>query len=84
MDELDSMSLQAIMTTWPATLRVFIDWRLYCIGCPIAGYHRMADAAYLHGYSEGALRMAIRLAIEGNGSSSTGPPQPRRRSNNNR
>jgi hybrid cluster-associated redox disulfide protein len=61
-DELEDMSVQAIMTRWPGTVRVFIDRRFHCVGCPIAGFHRIADSAREHGYSDEALIHAIRLA----------------------
>jgi hybrid cluster-associated redox disulfide protein len=63
-DELDGLSLNAIMTRWPPTIRVFIDWRLHCIGCPIADLHRIADSAAEHGHAEADLRQALRRAIE--------------------
>lgn len=78
-DELDGMSVQAIITRWPRTMRVFIDWRLHCIGCPIADFHRLADAAREHGYQGADLERAIRLAID-SGVSPAIPPRRRRRS----
>ncbi|WP_424164190.1 hypothetical protein [Bradyrhizobium sp.] len=26
------------MTAWPATIRVFLDFRMGCVGCPISGF----------------------------------------------
>jgi len=79
-DKLDSLSLHTIMTRWPATVHVFIGWRLHCVGCPIADFHRLADAAREHGYEPAALRGAVRLAIEVPGVSPAAPPRPRPRS----
>jgi hybrid cluster-associated redox disulfide protein len=64
-NELDSLSVRQIMTRWPATTRVFIDWRLHCIGCPIGELHRLADAALEHGYPAEALAAALTAAIAG-------------------
>jgi hybrid cluster-associated redox disulfide protein len=63
-DIIDTLSLSEIMRIWPRTMRVFIDWHLHCIGCPISEFHRLAEAADEHGYDRSALRSAILLAIE--------------------
>jgi hybrid cluster-associated redox disulfide protein len=38
-----------VMQRWPATIRVFLDFRMSCVGCPIAGFHDIADACREHG-----------------------------------
>jgi len=38
-----------IMRRWPATIRVFIDHRMHCVGCPIACFHTVDDACREHG-----------------------------------
>jgi hybrid cluster-associated redox disulfide protein len=63
-DIIDTLSLSEIMRIWPRTIRVFVEWHLHCIGCPISDLHRLADAADQHGCDRGALRSAILLAIE--------------------
>lgn len=47
--QLSDMNLSEIMTRWPPTIRVFIDRRMHCVGCPIAPFHTVADAADEHG-----------------------------------
>jgi len=79
-DMLDTMTLEAIMTRWPETVRVFVDWRLHCIGCPIADFHRLADSSKEHGHAPDALKQAVRLAIEKTSVNSLVPPVGRRRS----
>jgi hybrid cluster-associated redox disulfide protein len=79
-DKLEAMTLESIMTRWPVTLRVFVDWRLHCVGCPIADFHRLADSAQEHGYELEALKQAIQFAIATGGAISAGPPPRRRRS----
>lgn len=78
-EQLDGLSLEAIMTRWPATIRVFIDWRLHCVGCPIGDLHFIADSAIEHGYRPEDLERALSLAIAA-GPSPAGPPRSRRRS----
>ena len=28
-----------VMRRWPSTIRVFIDFGMHCVGCPIATFH---------------------------------------------
>jgi hybrid cluster-associated redox disulfide protein len=38
-----------IMRRWPGTIRVFLDYRMHCVGCPIACFHTVDDACREHG-----------------------------------
>jgi hybrid cluster-associated redox disulfide protein len=38
-----------IMARWPATIRVFLDHKMHCAGCPIACFHTVDDACREHG-----------------------------------
>ena len=38
-----------VMRRWPETIRVFLDFRMSCVGCPIAGFHDIDDACREHG-----------------------------------
>ena len=42
------LSLAEIMSRWPSTIRVFLDRRMHCVGCPIAPFHTLVDAAEEH------------------------------------
>ena len=37
-----------VMSRWPATIRVFLDFRMGCVGCPIASFHDIDDACREH------------------------------------
>jgi hybrid cluster-associated redox disulfide protein len=37
-----------IMRRWPATIRVFLDYKMHCVGCPIACFHTVDDACREH------------------------------------
>ena len=43
------LSLADIMSKWPGSIRVFLDRRMHCVGCPIAPFHTLVDAAEEHG-----------------------------------
>lgn len=38
-----------IMRQWPQTIRVFLDFRMSCVGCPIATFHTVEDSCREHG-----------------------------------
>lgn len=43
------LSVAEIMSTWPSAIRVFLDHRMHCVGCPIAPFHTLPEAAGEHG-----------------------------------
>jgi hybrid cluster-associated redox disulfide protein len=59
-----------VMRHWPQTIRVFLDFRFGCVGCPIACFHSVADAALEHGADCAAFVEALKVAV-------TGPALPR-------
>ncbi|MHB2169533.1 DUF1858 domain-containing protein [Alsobacter sp. R-9] len=40
-----------LMTRWPATIRVFLDYKFLCIGCPFGDYHSIEYACEEHNVS---------------------------------
>ena len=50
--DIAAMSLSEIMSRWPATIRLFLDLRLLCVGCPIAPFHTISDACREHSMDE--------------------------------
>lgn len=38
-----------IMRQWPQTIRVFLDFRMNCVGCPITTFHTVEDSCREHG-----------------------------------
>lgn len=59
----DDMTMDAIMREWPETIRVILDHGLLCVGCPIAPFHTVADAAREHGVDEAAVIRDLKAAI---------------------
>ena len=41
--------VDTVMRERPATIRVFLDHRMLCVGCPIGCFHTLADACREHG-----------------------------------
>lgn len=44
-----------VLAVWPQTIRVFLDHRMSCVGCAMAGYDTVADVAANYGHSLDAL-----------------------------
>ena len=42
------MTVDLVMTRWPASIRVFIDFKMGCVGCPIATFHSVHEAIFEH------------------------------------
>jgi hybrid cluster-associated redox disulfide protein len=78
--ELERLSLYEIMSRWPGTVRVFVDRGFHCVGCPVASFNRLADAAREHRHDLGELRRAVATAIATDEASPVGPARPRRQS----
>jgi hybrid cluster-associated redox disulfide protein len=48
-----------VMSGTPETIRVFLEFRMRCVGCPIACFHTVADAAREHGVDRDAFFKAL-------------------------
>lgn len=42
------MPVAEVMSRWPSTIRVFVDFGLRCVGYPIAAFHRVDEACEEH------------------------------------
>lgn len=72
-DEFSGMSVAEIMYKWPATIRVFIDLRMHCVGCPVAAFQTLSDAAVEHGLSFEHLAGEIAAAVAGTRTATAAP-----------
>lgn len=36
--------VDAVMRAWPSTIRVFLDFHVDCVGCPVAPFHTVREA----------------------------------------
>ena len=48
-----------VMRSHPTTIRVFLDFRMSCVGCPIACFHTVDDACREHGVDRDAFMNAL-------------------------
>ena len=60
--DFDSL-VDEVMRRWPVTIRVFLDFRLGCVGCPIASFHSVDDACREHGVDRASFVAALNGAV---------------------
>lgn len=77
-ESFSDLRVSEIMTRWPQTIRVFIDLKMHCVGCPIGVFHTLVDAAEEHALDLDRLVAEIAAAIDGE--TTAGPERDRRRS----
>lgn len=58
------MSMDEIMREWPTTIGVILAHGMLCVGCPIAAFQTVADAAREHGIAEAELMRDLQAAIK--------------------
>jgi hybrid cluster-associated redox disulfide protein len=54
--------VDGVMRGAPETIRVFLEFRMGCVGCPISCYHTVEDACREHGVDRNAFLDALRSA----------------------
>jgi hybrid cluster-associated redox disulfide protein len=37
-----------VMRRWPSAMRTFLDFKMRCVGCPIAAFHSIEEACEEH------------------------------------
>lgn len=52
-----------VMRRWPVTIRVFLRYKMHCVGCPIACFHAVDDACREHGTDCDSFLSDLRAAI---------------------
>lgn len=57
------LSMDRLMRAWPQSITVILDNRMFCVGCPIADFHTIADACREHGLDEDDLTRQLEDAI---------------------
>jgi hybrid cluster-associated redox disulfide protein len=58
-----NMTMDEIMREWPQAIPVILRRHMLCVGCPIASFHTLADAAREHGMDEATLGMELRAVM---------------------
>jgi hybrid cluster-associated redox disulfide protein len=53
-----------VMIVRPATIRVFLNFRMRCVGCPISAFHTVDDACMEHGVDRDEFLAALRAVAK--------------------
>jgi hybrid cluster-associated redox disulfide protein len=53
-----------VMRSAPETIRVFLEFRMRCVGCPIACFHTVDDACHEHGVDGDAFLDALLSVVD--------------------
>ena len=56
------VTIETILTRWPATAEVFLRHRTHCVGCLIAPFHTVIDTCAEYDLDEEMFRRALREA----------------------
>ena len=51
-----------VMRASPSTIRVFLDFHMNCVGCPIGPFHTISDSCEAHGIEIEAFLSALQKA----------------------
>ena len=62
MDVTADDSVEDVMREDPATIRVFLDFKFACVGCPIGAFHSVAYSCREHGADVGTFLSALQRA----------------------
>lgn len=56
------LTVQTVLDTWPSTRAVFVARRMACVGCDLAAFMTVAEAATAYGIPANELEQALRAA----------------------
>jgi hybrid cluster-associated redox disulfide protein len=59
------LTVDEVMQRWPSTIRVFLDFGMRCVGCPIATFHSVDEACREHGIDLEKFLGRLRAAAQG-------------------
>jgi len=54
------LMVDGVMRRWPSTIRVFLDFRMRCVGRPIATFHAVDEACDEHSVDPAAFLSKLR------------------------
>lgn len=70
------LSVSDVMERWPATIAVFQAYRMACVGCLMAPFDTLAEAAHNYRLDVDELMRALQERIEATTTTGKGTPSP--------
>jgi hybrid cluster-associated redox disulfide protein len=67
-----------VMRCWPTTIRVFLDHKMRCVGCPIACFHTVDEACREHETDRERFLADLRAAVPRDSAAARQPVLERR------
>jgi hybrid cluster-associated redox disulfide protein len=64
---LADLTVAEVMERWPQTIAVFFCHRMACVGCPIAPFETVAEAAAIYGLDPSQFASELGRIIEQSG-----------------
>lgn len=61
------LTVATVLDAWPQTIPLFIDHRMACVGCAMAPFDTLADAATVYGLQLDGFLHELRQAIQKEG-----------------
>lgn len=58
-----TLSVDEIMRRWPQTIRVFLDRKMRCVGCPVSCLHDLTEVCRAYALDPPVFLQALELAI---------------------
>jgi hybrid cluster-associated redox disulfide protein len=58
------LTVDDVMRRWPTTIRIFLDFNMNCVGCPIATFHSLEEACHEHGVDLSAFFQSLQAATQ--------------------
>ena len=62
---LAEMLISDVLARWPKTAEVFHHHNMACVGCPVADYYSIRDAAQVYGLSSEDFLAELTATIDG-------------------
>jgi hybrid cluster-associated redox disulfide protein len=47
-ETLEALSVAEVLERWPNAVPLFLEYRMACVGCPLAPFERLADAIAIY------------------------------------
>jgi len=63
-DQITTMSVSAVLDRWPQTADVFNQFNMACVGCPVAPYYTVTEAATVYKLSVDEFIAVLENAIK--------------------
>ncbi|MBC8331987.1 MAG: DUF1858 domain-containing protein [Anaerolineae bacterium] len=61
-----SMYVADIMGTWPQTVKIFLKYRMICVGCQLSEFDTLKDVLLNYGYSPDKILAELNAALRDN------------------